>query len=79
MADVTLMRAEPEQLIDFLIFAGAVNKKIHQNLVFTFAYNVLSIPLAMMGLVTPLVAVSAMLLSSTSVIGNTLMLVRKHS
>ena len=73
------MRAEPEQLIDFLIFAGAVNKKIHQNLVFTFAYNVLSIPLAMMGLVTPLVAVSAMLLSSTSVIGNTLMLVRKHS
>ena len=79
VADVTLMRAEPEQLIDFLIFAGAVNKKIHQNLVFTFAYNVLSIPLAMMGLVTPLVAVSAMLLSSTSVIGNTLMLVRKHS
>ena len=79
VADVTLMRAEPEQLVDFLIFAGAVNKKISQNLIFTFAYNLISIPMAMSGLLTPLVAVSAMLLSSISVIGNTLMLVRKHS
>ena len=79
VADVTLMRAEPEQLIDFLRFADAVNKKISQNLIFTFAYNVISIPMAMSGLLTPLVAVSAMLLSSISVIGNTLMLVRKHS
>jgi heavy metal translocating P-type ATPase len=79
LADVTLMRAEPEQLIDFLVFAGAVNKKISQNLIFTFAYNVISIPMAISGLLTPLFAVSAMLLSSISVIGNTLMLVRKHS
>jgi heavy metal translocating P-type ATPase len=79
VADVTLMRAEPEQLIDFLIFAGAVNKKIRQNLIFTFAYNMVSIPIAMSGLLTPLVAVCAMLLSSISVIGNTLMLVRKHA
>ncbi len=79
VADVTLMRAEPEQIIDFLTFAGAVNQKVHQNLVFTFGYNVISIPIAMSGLLSPLVAVSAMLLSSISVIGNTLMLVRKHS
>jgi heavy metal translocating P-type ATPase len=79
VADVTLMRAEPEQLIDFLSFAAAVNKKISQNLIFTFTYNIISIPLAMSGLLTPLVAVSAMLLSSISVIGNTLMLVRRHS
>jgi P-type Cu+ transporter len=78
VADVTLMRAEPEQIIDFLRFAGAVNQKISQNLIFTFAYNVISIPMAISGLLTPLVAVSAMLLSSISVIGNTLMLVRKH-
>jgi P-type E1-E2 ATPase len=76
VADVTLMRAEPEQLIEFLTFSGAVNKKISQNLLFTFAYNIISIPMAMNGLLTPLVAVSAMLLSSISVIGNTLMLVR---
>jgi heavy metal translocating P-type ATPase len=78
VADVTLMRAEPEQLIDFLGFAGAVNKKISQNLIFTFAYNVVSIPIAMSGLLSPLVAVSAMLMSSVSVIGNTLMLVRSE-
>jgi P-type E1-E2 ATPase len=79
MAAVTLMRAEPEQVTDFLNFAGEVNQKIHQNLVFTFAYNTISIPIAMSGLLNPLVAVCAMLLSSISVIGNTLMLVRRHS
>jgi heavy metal translocating P-type ATPase len=79
VAAVTLMRAEPEQIDDFLTFAGKVNQKIHQNLIFTFAYNVISIPIAMSGLLTPLVAVCAMLLSSISVIGNTLMLVRRHS
>ena len=78
-AAVTLMRAEPEQVTDFLTFAGEVNQKIHQNLVFTFAYNTISIPIAMSGLLNPLVAVCAMLLSSISVIGNTLMMVRKHS
>jgi heavy metal translocating P-type ATPase len=79
VADVTLMRAEPAQLIDFFGFAGDVNKKIRQNLIFTFGYNIISIPMAMSGLLTPLVAVSAMLLSSISVIGNTLRLVRQHS
>jgi heavy metal translocating P-type ATPase len=79
VADVTLMRAEPGQVIDLFKFATAVNKKIHQNLAFTFLYNVISIPIAMSGLLTPLVAVSAMLLSSISVIGNTLLLVRKYS
>ncbi len=79
VAAVTLMRAEPQQVLEFLTFAATVNQKIHQNLVFTFAYNIISIPIAMSGLLTPLVAVCAMLLSSISVIGNTLMLVRKHS
>ncbi len=78
-ADITLMRAEPHQIIEFLDFAGQVNKTISQNLGFTFLYNAVSIPIAMSGLLNPLVAVSAMLLSSLSVIGNTLMLVRKSS
>ena len=78
-ADITLMRAEPYQIIEFLDFAGQVNQKISQNLVFTFLYNAISIPVAMSGLLNPLVAVSAMLLSSLSVIGNTLILVRRSS
>jgi heavy metal translocating P-type ATPase len=78
-ADITLMRAEPLQVIEFLDFARQVNKKISQNLVFTFLYNAVSIPIAMSGLLNPLVAVSAMLLSSLSVTANTLMLVRRNA
>jgi heavy metal translocating P-type ATPase len=77
MADITLMRAEPRQVVDFLKFAVRVNKKIHQNLIFTFLYNAIGIPIAMSGLLNPLVAVTAMLLSSLSVIGNTLLLVKR--
>ena len=79
MADITLMRAEPEQIVDFLDFAGRVNKKIYQNLAFTFLYNTISIPIAMLGLLTPLIAVSAMLLSSLSVTFNTLLLVKRNA
>ncbi|MGD9301899.1 MAG: HAD-IC family P-type ATPase, partial [Desulfobacterales bacterium] len=78
-ADITLMRSEPHQIIEFLNFARQVNKKISQNLGFTFLYNAISIPIAMSGLLNPLVAVSAMLLSSLSVTGNTLILVRKNN
>jgi P-type E1-E2 ATPase len=77
-ADITLMRAETGQIIEFLDFAKQVNKKIYQNLVLTFLYNAVSIPIAMSGLLSPLVAVTAMLLSSLSVTGNTLMLVRRN-
>jgi P-type E1-E2 ATPase len=77
-ADITLMRSDPEQLMDFLNLAKQVNKKIEQNLMGAFLYNVVSIPIAMSGLLTPLIAVCAMLLSSLSVIGNTLLLVRQN-
>ncbi|MCU0590603.1 MAG: heavy metal translocating P-type ATPase [Desulfobacterales bacterium] len=79
VADATLMRAEPSQITEFLDFTCAVNRKIRQNLLLTFLYNAVSIPVAMSGLLSPLVAVCAMLLSSLSVIGNTYLLVRKHS
>jgi heavy metal translocating P-type ATPase len=79
MADITVMRGEPGQVVEFLGFASQVNKKIYQNLAFTFVYNAISIPIAMSGLLTPLIAVSAMLLSSLSVTGNTLLLMRKNT
>lgn len=43
-----------------------------QNLVLAFVYNVLGIPLAVAGALTPLAAVAAMFASSLTVIGNTL-------
>jgi P-type E1-E2 ATPase len=79
VADITLMRGEPEQVLVFLRLADITNRKILQNLWFSFLYNIISIPLAMSGLLTPLVAVCAMLLSSLTVIGNTLLLVRSHT
>jgi heavy metal translocating P-type ATPase len=79
VADATLMRAEPARITEFLDFGRAVNRTIRQNLALTFLYNAVSIPVAMSGLLSPLVAVCAMLLSSLSVIGNTYLLVRKHS
>ena len=76
-ADLTLMRGDPGQLMDFMALAKQVNAKVAQNLVCAWVYNIIGIPIAMSGWLNPLVAVSAMLLSSLTVIGNTLLLVKK--
>jgi P-type E1-E2 ATPase len=77
-ADVTLMRGDPLQLLDFLTLAGQVNAKVAQNLTCAWIYNLVGVPIAMSGLLNPLVSATAMLLSSLTVIGNTLLLVRKR-
>lgn len=76
LADITLMRGDPLQILDYLHLAGKTNRKVLQNLWFSFIYNFVSIPLAMSGLLNPLVAVSAMLLSSLTVTTNTLLLLK---
>jgi P-type E1-E2 ATPase len=76
-ADLTLMRGDPLQIWDYVQLAKEVKRKIYQNLGFSFLYNLVSIPLAMTGLLSPLIAVCAMLLSSLSVIGNTLLLLKR--
>jgi heavy metal translocating P-type ATPase len=76
---ITLMGNDPVQILTFSDLATHVSRTIHQNLVFTFLYNTISIPIAMSGLLNPLVAVSAMLMSSLSVTGNTLYLTRRVS
>jgi len=76
-AHVTLMQGRLSQVVDFLNVAQAVRRKIAQNLFLTVVYNTVCIPIAMAGLLSPPVAVGAMLLSSLSVIGNTILLGRK--
>ncbi len=79
LADITLMRGDPRQILEYLRLAGKTNRKVLQNLWFSFIYNFISIPLAISGLLNPLVAVCAMLLSSLTVTTNTLLLVRSVS
>ena len=76
-AHITLMRGDPAQLLDFFPLSRRVNRSVAQNLWCAWIYNLVSIPIAMNGLLTPLVAATAMLLSSLTVIGNTLRLVRR--
>jgi heavy metal translocating P-type ATPase len=75
-ADVTLMRGDPLQWPVFLSWALRINRGVQQNLWCAAIYNLVGIPLAMAGVLNPLIAVFAMLLSSMTVIGNTLRLVR---
>ena len=77
-ADVTLMKGDPGQALSFFTLARRVNAKIRQNLILSAVYNLISIPVAMAGWLTPLVAVCAMLLSSLSVTGNTLLLIKNE-
>jgi Cu+-exporting ATPase len=77
-ADVTLVRDDLDAVVDAIALSRATLRKIRQNLFFAFAYNVLGIPLAAVGALSPVVAGAAMALSSVSVVGNALLLKRWH-
>ncbi len=75
-ADVTLIRGDLNAVVDAILLSRATLAKIRQNLFFAFAYNVLGIPLAAIGLLNPVIAGAAMAASSVSVVGNALLLKR---
>jgi len=79
VAAITLMQETPVQLLDFIPLAIRVNRKVRQNLIFALVYNIISIPVAASGLLNPIIAATAMLLSSLSVTCNTLLLVKRES
>ena len=73
-AGITLMRPDPALVADTIEIAGLISTRIRQGLFWAFAYNLVGIPLAMAGLLSPAVAGGAMALSSVSVMLNALRL-----
>jgi Cu+-exporting ATPase len=75
-AGVTLMRGDPLLVAQAFDISQRTRAKIWQNLFWAFVYNVVGIPLAAIGLLSPVVAGAAMALSSVSVVSNALLLKR---
>lgn len=73
-ADITLMRGDLMGIVDIIRLSKSTMRKIRQNLFWAFAYNVVLIPVAAIGLLNPILAGAAMAFSSVSVVGNTLFL-----
>jgi len=75
-AGVTLMRSDPRLVGAAIDISRRTYAKIRQNLFWAFVYNVVGIPLAALGFLSPVVAGAAMALSSVSVVTNALLLKR---
>ncbi|HVP08887.1 MAG TPA: heavy metal translocating P-type ATPase [Burkholderiales bacterium] len=75
-AGVTLMRGDPRLVAAAVEISRRTYAKIRQNLFWAFFYNVVGIPLAALGYLSPVVAGAAMALSSVSVVTNALLLKR---
>jgi Cu+-exporting ATPase len=75
-AGITLMRGDPALVADAIDISRRSHAKIRQNLFWAFFYNVVGIPLAALGLLSPVIAGAAMAVSSVSVVTNALLLGR---
>ncbi|WP_088285995.1 cation-translocating P-type ATPase [Ideonella sp. A 288] len=76
VAGITLMRGDPRLVADSLEVSRRTHATLKRGLFWAFAYNVVGIPLAALGMLSPVIAGAAMALSSVSVVGNALLLRR---
>jgi len=75
-AGVALLRSDPALVADAVALARKTVGRIRENLFWAFVYNVVGIPAAALGLLSPMIAGAAMAASSVSVIANSLRLKR---
>ncbi|MGH8347495.1 MAG: heavy metal translocating P-type ATPase [Pseudomonas sp.] len=75
-AGITLMRGDPALVADALLLSRHTYGRILKSLFWAFVYNLIGIPLAALGLLSPVVAGAAMALSSVSVVTYALLLKR---
>jgi Cu+-exporting ATPase len=71
-ADITLMSPELISVIDALALSKKTLSTIKGNLTWAFAYNIIGLPVAALGLATPMYAAAAMAISSLFVVTNSL-------
>ena len=76
--DIILVRGDLTGLVTAINLSNATFDKIRQNLFWAFFYNTISVPIAVLGLLHPVVAESAMALSSVSVVTNANLLRRRN-
>ena len=69
-SDVTIVQGKLSSVITSIKLSRETFKKIKQNLFWAFIYNTIMIPIAILGLLHPLIAESAMAFSSISVVTN---------
>ena len=75
-ADITLMSGDLRGIVRTIRLSRQTMRVVRQNLFWAFFYNMLGIPVAALGLLSPVIAGAAMAFSSVSVVGNSLRLKR---
>jgi len=75
-ANITLLRNDPRLIMSAISISKLTWRKIQQNLFWAFFFNIIGIPLAAMGYLSPEVAGAAMAFSSIAVLSNSLLIKR---